>query len=87
MVNLPEDIRPEWATVFPAWFNVIRRFQSLATTRNRKFAVLTIRVLVDEHGNPVTWGEPECTRLEPMSNGEIPNILSMLSGGSNDHSA
>lgn len=84
MTNLPEDIKPDWSNVFPAWFNVIRRLQSLASTRNRKYAILTIRVLVDEHGNPVTWSEPDCTRLEPMSNGEIPNVLSLLAGGIDD---
>src|SRR3990167_4613033 len=70
-VKLPEDVKP-------AWLNVFRRLQSIASKRNGGIAVLTIRVVVDENGTPIFWTEPSCTLLEPK--GQSHDILRLLTG-------
>lgn len=54
--QFPIDVKPEWLAV-------IRRLQSVATSRG--YSVLTMRVLVDAKGVPVMWLEPEQKKLEP----------------------
>jgi hypothetical protein len=48
-----------------AWKNIARRLQSIACGKNNGIAVLTIRIAIDEWGNPIAWSEPEMTRIEP----------------------
>lgn len=55
---IPEDIKP-------AWLSLIRRFQSVAKTNG--FAVITMTVLVDKDGTPITWLEPKLTKIEPKT--------------------
>jgi hypothetical protein len=76
--GFPEDVKPQWSGPLLLWLNVIRRLQSVGRQKNEGYAVLTIRVLVDGDGKPVTWSEPECTKLEPMANGAIPDVLALL---------
>lgn len=57
-ISLPEDIKP-------AWYSLIRRFQSVAKTNG--FAVITISVLVDKDGIPQSWLEPNVVKIEPKS--------------------
>jgi len=56
----PEDVKPQW-------FNVIRRLQNVAKQSNQRLGILTVHVLVDEHGDPVSWTEPRVVSLEPKS--------------------
>lgn len=76
--GFPEDVKPAWKGPLLAWLNVIRRLQSVGRQRNEGYAVLTIRVLVNQDGTPVTWSEPDVTRLEPLGNGQIPDVLMLL---------
>lgn len=76
--GFPEDVRPQWRGPLLVWLNIIRRLQSVAKTRNAGHAVLTIRVLVNEDGTPLVWSEPEVVKLEPMANGNIPDVLAAL---------
>lgn len=56
--RIPEDVKPEW-------LSLIRRFQSVAKTNG--FAVITINVLVDKTGIPISWVEPRVTKIEPKT--------------------
>lgn len=58
MSYLPEDIRPQW-------LNVIRRLQSVAKSGHDGNAMITVSVIVDPDGYPVTWTEPHRMPLEP----------------------
>lgn len=51
-----EDINPKW-------YSVIRRLQSIS--KSNGFSILSIRILVDSHGNPIAWTEPRQTKIEP----------------------
>ena len=55
---IPQDIRP-------CWFNPIRRLQSVVKGHNHGMAIVSVRFLVSETGEPVCWTEPEVTLLEP----------------------
>lgn len=67
-VTVPLDIKP-------IWFNPIRRLQSVASKSNG-LAILTMRFLVNERGEPVNWTEPKLTLIEPMR--ERQTILDLL---------
>lgn len=56
--SVPEDIKSEW-------LSLIRRFQSVAKTNG--FAVITISVLVDKNGIPLSWLEPQVVKIEPKT--------------------
>lgn len=56
--KLPEDVNP-------AWMNIARRLQSVS--KSNGMSVVSIAVLVDEDGNPVSWTQPNRTLLEPKS--------------------
>jgi len=56
--DLPQDINP-------AWFSVIRRFQSVS--KSQGLSIISISVLVDENGNPKCWTSPVKTLIEPKS--------------------
>jgi len=58
MPYLPEDIRPQW-------LNVIRRLQSVAKSGHDGNAMITVSVLVDQDGYPVSWTEPRRDPMEP----------------------
>lgn len=57
MTNAPLDIKP-------CWFNPIRRLQSVAQKSNG-MAIVTMKIVVNELGEPVQWAEPAITLLEP----------------------
>jgi len=65
----PEDIKP-------AWFNVIRRLQNVAKQSNQRVGVVSIRILIDQNGDPVSWTEPELVSLEPKRQGA--EVLELL---------
>lgn len=46
------------------WFNPIRRLQSVAAKSNG-MAVISMKFLVNEQGEPVSWTEPRLTFIEP----------------------
>ena len=56
--KLPEDINPEW-------LSVIRRLQSVA--KSSGLSVISIAILVDPDGKPVSWTAPDKILLEPKS--------------------
>jgi len=58
MDKLPEDINPEW-------FSVIRRLQS--ASKSNGLSVVSIAILVDANGKPISWTAPEQMLLEPKS--------------------
>jgi len=62
MTGTPLDIKP-------AWFNPIRRLQSVAA-RSSGMAIVTMKFLVNEQGEPIQWTEPEVTLLEPKKQKE-----------------
>jgi hypothetical protein len=55
---LTDDLRPEWQ-------NVALRLQGEARRGSPTFAVLSIRIVVDQNGNPRAWLPPERTPFEP----------------------
>ncbi len=67
---LPLDIKPEW-------LSVIRRLQSLATSKNvTGCAIISMNLVIDEKANPLVWTEPKCTLIEPKrSNRELLRLL------------
>lgn len=50
----------------PKWLNVTRSLQK-AACRNNGIAIISARVVVDAGGDPVTWTEPDVTKLGPLS--------------------
>lgn len=58
MDKLPEDINPEW-------MSVIRRLQSVS--KSNGLSVVSIAILVDADGKPISWTAPEKILLEPKS--------------------
>lgn len=46
------------------WMHVVRRLQSLGCKQNG-CAIITIKVMVDENGEPLLWTTPEMVQLEP----------------------
>ena len=58
MDNLPEDIKPEW-------LSVVRRMQSVS--KSSGLSVVSIAILVDADGKPISWTAPEKILLEPKS--------------------
>ncbi len=56
--KLPEDINPEW-------MSVIRRLQSVS--KSNGLSVVSIAILVDADGKPISWTAPEKILLEPKS--------------------
>ena len=58
MDNFPEDIKPEW-------LSVIRRLQSVS--KSSGLSVVSIAILVDADGKPISWTAPERILLEPKS--------------------
>lgn len=58
MENLPEDIKPEW-------LSVVRRLQSVS--KSSGLSVVSIAILVDADGKPISWTAPEKILLEPKS--------------------
>ena len=54
----PQDIKKEW-------LSLIRRFQSVASTNG--YAIVSMQVLVDRDGIPVSWLEPTVTKIEPKT--------------------
>lgn len=50
------------------WLNAARRMQSVAQSRGA--SIITLRVLVDAHGEPMLWLEPQVVRVEPAGRSE-----------------
>jgi hypothetical protein len=48
------------------WFPVIRQLQS--KSRSQGLSVLTITVLVNQDGNPISWTPPLKTEIHPKAN-------------------
>lgn len=61
--SVPQDIKTQWMGVHKALFNVIRRMQSVS--KSGGLSVVTIRVVVNAEGCPISWTEPQVTRIEP----------------------
>ena len=57
--NLQMSIRRQWEPF-------VLRLQSKAC-RQTGFAVINVTFLVGPDGNPVLWGEPAMTKLEPLN--------------------
>ena len=67
MAEIPLDIQVEW-------FPVIRRLQSVA--KSDGVSIITLKVLVNKHGQPVVWLSPEVQLVEPRSKADL--ILSLV---------
>ena len=63
-----QHIRPKWATF-------MSRLQQVAC-RQRGYAIITCKVLVDESGDPVYWMDPSMEKIEPISSSR--DFLSQL---------
>lgn len=48
----------------PCWFNPIRRLQSVAA-KTEGMAIVTMKFLINDKGEPVNWTEPALTLIEP----------------------
>lgn len=57
MNGIPLDVKP-------CWFNPIRRLQSVAA-KNNGMAVVVMKFLVNDAGEPLYWTEPKITFVEP----------------------
>jgi len=56
---MPQDIKA-------CWLPVVRQLQSKA--RSQGLAVLTLTVLVNQDGNPISWLPPLKTEIHPKAN-------------------
>lgn len=67
-MTIPQDIRS-------AWFNPIRRLQSVAC-QNNGIAIIRMSFVINENGDPVVWTEPKMTKVEPKVDKET--IIELL---------
>lgn len=68
MAEIPLDVKA-------CWFNPIRRLQS-AAQKSTGLAIVSMKFLVNEVGEPIQWTEPELVLLEPKKSKEA--ILQLL---------
>ena len=69
-MSVPEDVHKNW-------FNVIRRIQSVANSRNVVgIGIVQINVVINDRGEPVLWTEPKCTLIEPKKRNH--ELIAML---------
>lgn len=59
MSELPGDYN-----ILSRWFNLIRAARSSA--KSAGYSIITVKVLVDERGNPILWGDIESNRIHPL---------------------
>jgi hypothetical protein len=64
MIELTEDIKPQWTQVLEGWLKIVRRFQSTGRQQGG-FAIVRIDVLINQDGFPVFWTSPKMTQIEP----------------------
>ena len=51
------------------WLNVARKLQFVSkNSGNQGLAVLAVRILIDELGNPICWTTPTVNKIEPKGN-------------------
>ena len=60
----------------PPWQRVAARLQSVARTNGH--AVITLRIVVNQDGNPVVWVEPTVVKLEPKPKGTGDAVAELL---------
>lgn len=66
-----EAVRREVQELRPRWANFASRLQA-SLHKNRGYALVTITFLVDESNNPVVWGPPDVSKIEPaISAGDV----------------
>jgi hypothetical protein len=65
---VPQDIKA-------CWFNPIRRLQSVAQ-KSTGMAIISMKFVVNEAGEPVQWTDPAITFLEPKR--DTKTILDLL---------
>ena len=63
--SLPAD----WGEV-QMWLPLMRRLCNAGKARLPGLSVLSVRILVDEHGRPQWWSNPKQTHIEPGRKGE-----------------
>lgn len=73
---LPEDIKTCWYEPLLDWLKVIRRLQSCAR-KQEGYAVVSLRVLVNQDGIPVNWTSPTMTLIEPKGR-DCSEVMLML---------
>jgi len=56
-MGMSSDIKPKW-------ISLIRRLQQMARSQNG-IAEISLTVLVDQDGNPLTWLTPDLKTYEP----------------------
>lgn len=47
------------------WLNAARRMQSIALSKG--ISIITLRVVVDENGDPIHWLTPKVEHVEPAA--------------------
>lgn len=63
-IELPGDYH-----ILQTWFNFIRAMRSKTCTAG--YTVVVMRAIIDEHGVPVAWLEPDVNKISPVSANEI----------------
>ena len=67
--NMPDDIKHY------DWLNLIRSCQAKAS-KNNGLAIISVNILVDGSGKPISWSEPEIERIEPWRRAQ--EVLDLL---------
>jgi hypothetical protein len=64
------------------WFPLIRRLRK--EYNGAKVTIITARVILDEHGAPILWLEPQSSHLEPGARAEdaLQDLMRGLTGAS-----
>lgn len=60
----------------PGWAPLVRRLT--AAGKSQGLSVLTVRVIVDERGQPLHWTKPSVQHIEPKARGDA--LLRALAG-------
>jgi len=60
MMEVPAHTKESW------WNGLAQRLQH-ASSGQRGLSIIRITIIVDAGGNPIFWGEPEVTKVEPRT--------------------
>jgi hypothetical protein len=78
----PTTARDAEIDLLRPWFPLIKRLRQQAKTKTgNAHAILTVKVLVNEHGEPIQWTTPERVQLEPRAGGDSLEALMKHLGG------
>ena len=66
-------VNPGYDAALRPWLPLVHRLQGVG--KSRGLSVMTVYLIVDEHGHPVRWLEPCTLHIEPKTEAEALAVL------------